>query len=264
MKKNLTQLEDELVAKRAELEALVAPLSSAFNGLARELQCAVCLSILKEPHSADCGHVFCRTCALSSIQAKTECPTCRKPVSRRQLKPDTAMDIAAKSFNALRLNAQKEERARKAAAAAAESNYQSALAVAASPQPLFADRSGTTALSRGIDDDNDDDGDNNDNDDDDINMTRSPILGQKQGAVASLAAKAKAAARMHALQQRSVDADASFAMTQIPAFSQIESVFRAAVRERPSSRKTTSSSSSSTHNNNLLSSSSSSSGIQLA
>ena len=226
--RSLAELEQVLADTRAKLEALVAPLSAAFNGLARELQCAVCLSILKEPHSADCGHVFCRSCALSSIQAKPECPTCRKPISRRQLKPDTAMDFAAKSFNALRLNAQKEERARKAAAAAAaaaEGTADPALAMAASPQPLFADRSGTIALSRGSDDDDEEedggggggDGDEDDVDDkdeDEDDVMKSPILGQRQGAVASLAAKAKAAARLHALQHRSADADASFAMTQ--------------------------------------------------
>ena len=98
MEEKVSQLEQELLTRQSELEALIAPLSSSFDGLARELQCAVCLSILKDPHSPDCGHVFCRSCALSFVQAKTECPTCRKPVSRRQLKPDTAMDFAAKSI----------------------------------------------------------------------------------------------------------------------------------------------------------------------
>ncbi|TVU36038.1 hypothetical protein EJB05_17948 [Eragrostis curvula] len=40
--------------------------------------CPVCLNELTEPSSTPCGHIFCKMCIKSAIQAQKKCPTCRR------------------------------------------------------------------------------------------------------------------------------------------------------------------------------------------
>jgi hypothetical protein len=45
----------------------------------KDLECAVCVSLLHEPVVLDCGHSFCVGCALGALSVKRACPLCRLP-----------------------------------------------------------------------------------------------------------------------------------------------------------------------------------------
>lgn len=42
-----------------------------------ELDCQICYSALYDPLTTPCGHTFCRTCLLRSVDHSPACPTCR-------------------------------------------------------------------------------------------------------------------------------------------------------------------------------------------
>ncbi|KAL5247320.1 hypothetical protein ACHWQZ_G019259 [Mnemiopsis leidyi] len=67
-----------------DLEAI----QSFGEALKKNLQCAICLSLLKNPASGDCLHKFCRKCIDQqiAIRKKPKCPICNKPLSRRSLR----------------------------------------------------------------------------------------------------------------------------------------------------------------------------------
>lgn len=63
--------------------------------LERDLQCPVCLGVLRRTHTAmGCLHRFCGDCIEKCLRvAKKECPACRRPLpSRRVLRADAAAD----------------------------------------------------------------------------------------------------------------------------------------------------------------------------
>ncbi|XP_063693092.1 breast cancer type 1 susceptibility protein homolog isoform X2 [Bolinopsis microptera] len=58
------------------------------EALKKNLQCPICLSLLKNPTSGDCLHKFCKVCIDQQIviRKKPKCPICNKPISRRSLR----------------------------------------------------------------------------------------------------------------------------------------------------------------------------------
>ncbi|KAM9149434.1 RING finger protein 112-like isoform 1-T2 [Pangshura tecta] len=67
------------------------------QGMVKRLQedvtCSICLDILEDPVSIECGHNFCRGCLAahwSGVSAwGSQCPECRAPCSRNRMIPDT-------------------------------------------------------------------------------------------------------------------------------------------------------------------------------
>ncbi|KAH8551698.1 hypothetical protein BGW37DRAFT_491994 [Umbelopsis sp. PMI_123] len=49
------------------------------------LQCSICTELFTEPHTVDCGHTFCYQCLKQWLQIRKQCPTCRKPLTRRPM-----------------------------------------------------------------------------------------------------------------------------------------------------------------------------------
>jgi peroxin-10 len=49
------------------------------------LQCSLCMSQITYPSTPLCGHIFCWGCIIESLQAKPECPVCRKPCLPQQV-----------------------------------------------------------------------------------------------------------------------------------------------------------------------------------
>merc|ERR1712176_321595 len=47
---------------------------------ASEIECGICLHVLRDPRILPCAHIFCAGCIQRSLQEKAECPQCRSPV----------------------------------------------------------------------------------------------------------------------------------------------------------------------------------------
>eukprot|EP00347_Sterkiella_histriomuscorum_P014351 403361204 len=45
-----------------------------------ELTCTICLDLLYQPVSTQCGHTFCKTCLSNSLKYKNQCTICREPI----------------------------------------------------------------------------------------------------------------------------------------------------------------------------------------
>ncbi|XP_074562469.1 E3 ubiquitin-protein ligase complex slx8-rfp subunit slx8-like [Curcuma longa] len=43
--------------------------------------CPICMNTMTEASSTICGHIFCKSCIVASIQAQKKCPTCRRKLS---------------------------------------------------------------------------------------------------------------------------------------------------------------------------------------
>ena len=44
-----------------------------------DFECGVCFNLLSEPITIACGHTFCRTCLVTSLERRKKCPSCRSP-----------------------------------------------------------------------------------------------------------------------------------------------------------------------------------------
>ncbi|KAL6201474.1 hypothetical protein ACLB2K_025188 [Fragaria x ananassa] len=60
--------------------------------LGRELKCPICLSLLSSAVSLNCNHVFCNACIVKSMKSGSNCPVCKNPYQRREVRPAPHMD----------------------------------------------------------------------------------------------------------------------------------------------------------------------------
>ncbi|XP_032093789.1 breast cancer type 1 susceptibility protein [Thamnophis elegans] len=59
--------------------------------LQKNLECPICLEVMKEPASTNCGHTYCRFCVLKLLTQKkdvTRCPLCNAKITKRGLRDD--------------------------------------------------------------------------------------------------------------------------------------------------------------------------------
>ncbi|XP_043373074.1 RING finger protein 112-like isoform X2 [Dermochelys coriacea] len=85
----------------ANNKGLIPPPSSkpTPEGMVERLQedvtCSICLDILEDPISIECGHNFCRCCLVTHWSGVSawgyECPECRAPCSSNRMTPDTRL-----------------------------------------------------------------------------------------------------------------------------------------------------------------------------
>ncbi|XP_037374925.1 E3 ubiquitin-protein ligase TRIM38-like [Talpa occidentalis] len=75
-----------------------------------EAMCSICLQLMTEAVSIDCGHSFCRQCIedtfreknpIESYQEKFTCPLCRKPFQRESLRPNKQLENLIESMKEL-------------------------------------------------------------------------------------------------------------------------------------------------------------------
>ncbi|XP_039390393.1 RING finger protein 112-like isoform X2 [Mauremys reevesii] len=63
--------------------------------LREDVTCSICLDVLNDPVSIECGHNFCRGCLAAHwhmVSAwRSQCPECRAPCSRDRMTPDTRL-----------------------------------------------------------------------------------------------------------------------------------------------------------------------------
>ncbi|KAG6416766.1 hypothetical protein SASPL_124204 [Salvia splendens] len=60
--------------------------------MGRELKCPICLSLFNTAVSLTCNHVFCNLCIEKSMKAASNCPVCKVPYRRREIRPAPRMD----------------------------------------------------------------------------------------------------------------------------------------------------------------------------
>ncbi|KAK6932119.1 BRCT domain [Dillenia turbinata] len=65
---------------------------SHLEKMGRELKCPICLSLLNSAVSLPCNHVFCNLCIQKSMKSASECPVCKVPYRRREIRPALHMD----------------------------------------------------------------------------------------------------------------------------------------------------------------------------
>ncbi|XP_013367185.1 PREDICTED: tripartite motif-containing protein 5-like [Chinchilla lanigera] len=67
--------------------------SSVLEDVKEEVTCPICLELMTEPVSTDCGHTFCKLCITSSYvlteheQGVKKCPVCRDTYQFENLRP---------------------------------------------------------------------------------------------------------------------------------------------------------------------------------
>lgn len=64
-------------------EGNLGPVAKLERVLRREMDCAICHSLLYNPWTTPCGHTFCQQCITRSITVAPLCPTCRTTLSTR-------------------------------------------------------------------------------------------------------------------------------------------------------------------------------------
>ncbi|KAK1277173.1 hypothetical protein QJS04_geneDACA022143 [Acorus gramineus] len=60
--------------------------------MGRELKCPICLSLLNSAVSLTCNHMFCGPCISQSMKSVSNCPVCKVPYHRREVRPAPHMD----------------------------------------------------------------------------------------------------------------------------------------------------------------------------
>ncbi|XP_021733074.1 protein BREAST CANCER SUSCEPTIBILITY 1 homolog [Chenopodium quinoa] len=66
--------------------------SSHLERMGRELKCPICLSLFNSAVSLTCNHVFCNSCIYKSMKSGSNCPVCKVPYQRREIRPAPHMD----------------------------------------------------------------------------------------------------------------------------------------------------------------------------
>ena len=69
--------------------------------IGRELQCRICMAAYDDAMVTRCDHYFCASCIASSIQLKKQCPLCKAPVTRRELRVDERMRALVKIYRSV-------------------------------------------------------------------------------------------------------------------------------------------------------------------
>ncbi|XP_015741533.1 breast cancer type 1 susceptibility protein isoform X2 [Coturnix japonica] len=66
---------------------------NVLSAMQKNLECPVCLDIIKEPVSTKCAHIFCRFCMFKLLSKKKkgviQCPLCKTEVTKRSLKENS-------------------------------------------------------------------------------------------------------------------------------------------------------------------------------
>uniref|UniRef100_A0A8C3FQM2 RING-type domain-containing protein n=1 Tax=Chrysemys picta bellii TaxID=8478 RepID=A0A8C3FQM2_CHRPI len=85
-------------APECHFSPTASPLSMSSRGMERlreDVTCSICLDVLDNPVSIECGHNFCRGCLMAhwhGVSAQvSQCPECRAPCSRDRMTPDTRL-----------------------------------------------------------------------------------------------------------------------------------------------------------------------------
>ncbi|KAA8514872.1 hypothetical protein F0562_018051 [Nyssa sinensis] len=78
--------------------------SSHLERMGRELKCPICLSLLNSAVSLTCNHVFCNSCIEKSMKSASNCPVCKVPYRRREVRPAPHMDNLVSIYKSMEIS----------------------------------------------------------------------------------------------------------------------------------------------------------------
>ncbi|NXN55103.1 BRCA1 protein, partial [Rynchops niger] len=71
----------------------IGDVQNVLSAMQKNLECPICLDVVKEPISTKCDHIFCRFCMFKLLSKKkkgvTRCPLCKTEVTKRSLKENS-------------------------------------------------------------------------------------------------------------------------------------------------------------------------------
>ncbi|NXL59154.1 BRCA1 protein, partial [Chordeiles acutipennis] len=71
----------------------IGDIQNVLSAMQKNLECPICLDVLKEPVSTKCDHIFCRFCMFKLLSKKKkgviQCPLCKAEVTKRSLKENS-------------------------------------------------------------------------------------------------------------------------------------------------------------------------------
>ncbi|XVE48495.1 hypothetical protein DITRI_Ditri01bG0006300 [Diplodiscus trichospermus] len=77
---------------------------SHLEKMGRELKCPICLSLLNSAVSLTCNHVFCNACIMKSMKLGSNCPVCKVPYRRREVRPAPHMDNLVSIYKSMEVS----------------------------------------------------------------------------------------------------------------------------------------------------------------
>lgn len=90
---------------------------SAQVNIKEELTCPICLELLTEPLSLDCGHSFCQTCitannkeSISRLGGECRCPVCQSRYQLWNLRPNRQLANIVEKVREANVRSQQQQR----------------------------------------------------------------------------------------------------------------------------------------------------------
>ncbi|XP_049636576.1 tripartite motif-containing protein 5-like [Suncus etruscus] len=85
------------------------------KNIQEEVTCPICLELLSDPLSLDCGHSFCQTCITANSQEvssaeKNSCPVCRTTYEPGNMRPNRHLANVASKLREVKLSPEIEEK----------------------------------------------------------------------------------------------------------------------------------------------------------
>nr|XP_021136715.1 breast cancer type 1 susceptibility protein isoform X2 [Columba livia] len=80
--------------RRMDLSVIgIGDVQNVLLAMQKNLECPICLDVIKEPVSTKCDHIFCRFCMFQLLSKKKkgviQCPLCKTEVTKRSLKENS-------------------------------------------------------------------------------------------------------------------------------------------------------------------------------
>lgn len=73
-------------------------LSGILEDRSNDYMCPICFDLIEEAYITRCGHTFCYSCIVTSIETKDRCPKCNFTLSRQDIFPNFLLDELISKF----------------------------------------------------------------------------------------------------------------------------------------------------------------------